>query len=64
MAQEKDEYTIVDVYGTMVSRSKKHPEKGNYVIANADWKVSGKQEYLDDIGELEAFVASGAFQEW
>ncbi len=57
-------YTIEDEYGTMVSKSKKHPEKGKYVISNADWKESGKQKYLDNIGEIEAFVAYSTFQEW
>lgn len=55
-------YVITDEYGTMVSKSKK--QAGKYVIANSDWKGSGKQKYLDSIGELEAFVASGTFQEW
>lgn len=55
-------YVITDEYGTMVSKSKKLV--GKYVIANADWKESGKQKYLDSVGELEAFVASGTFQEW
>ncbi|MDD3840098.1 MAG: hypothetical protein PHP06_05935 [Clostridia bacterium] len=55
-------YIIQDEYGTMISKSKR--QIGKYVIANADWKESGKQKYLDSVGELEAFVASGAFQEW
>lgn len=55
-------YIVEDEYGTMISKSKK--QVGKYVIANADWKESGKQKYLSSIGELEKFVDSGAFNEW
>jgi hypothetical protein len=54
-------YTISDEIDTMVSKSKKFT--GKYVFAKTDWKQSGKQKYCDSIGELEAFVASGAFEE-
>lgn len=55
-------YEIVDEYGTHIFMSKKTP--GKVVINMMGWKESGKTKKLDNIGELEAFVASGAFQEW
>ncbi len=55
-------HEIVDEYGTHVFMSKKTP--GKIIINMMGWEKSGKIKKLDNIGDLEAFVASGAFQEW
>ncbi len=55
-------HEIVDEYGTHVFMSRKHP--GKIAICMSGWKESSKYKRLDSVGELEAFVASGTFQEW
>lgn len=55
-------HEIVDDYGTHIFMSKKTP--GKIIINMMGWKESGKTKKVDNIGELEAFVASGTFQEW
>jgi len=55
-------HEIVDEYGTHIFMSRKTP--GKIVINMMGWKESGKYKKLDNIGELEAFIASGVFQEW
>ncbi len=55
-------HEIVDEHGTHVFMSKKTP--GKIIINMVGWKTSGKIVKVDNIGELEAFVASGTFQEW
>jgi len=55
-------HEIVDKYGTHIFMSRKTP--GKIVINMMGWKETGKIKKVDNINELEAFVASGAFQEW
>ncbi len=62
LAAIKAGHEIVDEYGTHVFMSRNTP--GKIIINMMGWKENGRIKKLNSFGELEAFVASGAFQEW